>query len=250
MKNFSSFYQLTSTGTSLNFDNYVKAKLYDHNSPISKGLWDKIVAEKDTKKPVAIWWIDKRWYLLAVACLILICSTYLLLNNKKENNFTSQNETMFKTNDLKIVPKNTIPNITKKEQNIDNNITLNEHNTTTNANSQLAITQQQSNGLITKAANKPNNQFRESSEFKMLNTSKYLKNTGSNQSLYSNDISLVTSQIQVTTDEFTRYFTKENTVSLTNISRFETRNPTSLQLSNNKQIFGLDCPNTKLMVCY
>ena len=231
------------------FDNYVKATLFDHNSPISKGLWDKIVVEKDTKKPIAIWWIDKRWYLLAVASLILICSTFLMLNNKKEKNFTSQNEKQLETDKLTTQQSSTLTIITKKGQNIDNNTTLNQQNNITNTNTEFAITQKQTNNF-TKATNKLDNQYLQSSDFKMLNTSKNLKTTGTNQQLNSNDISINTPLMKVTTDEFKSSITKENTVSLTNLSRFETKNPTSLQLSNNKQIFGLDCPNSNPSTWY
>ena len=40
------------------------------------------------------------------------------------------------------------------------------------------------------------------------------------------------------------HFTRQNTISLANLSKLETKNPTSLLLINNKKMFGLDCPNT------
>jgi hypothetical protein len=233
----------------INFDNYVKDLLHNHKKPVPSGLWDKIVAEKDTKKPVATWWTDKRWYMLAAACLILVCSTYLLLHNKKENYLASQNKKQLKTDKQIAESNNTLPVTTKIEQNIDNNTTLNQQNNTPNTTTDLETTQKQTNN-ITKGTSKLGKQFLKRSDFKMLNTSTDSKNTGSNQPLSSNDGSIVTSQMPTLANEYTSRITKENTVSLTNLSRFESKNPTSLQLSNNKQIFGLDCPNSNPATWY
>ena len=36
------------------FDKYIKDNLYNHESPVPAGLWERIVPEKDKKKPAPL----------------------------------------------------------------------------------------------------------------------------------------------------------------------------------------------------
>ena len=85
------------------FDKHIKDNLYNYESPISSGLWDRIVAEKDKKKPVPppFW---KNGYLqsavIAVVAITLLTSTYssLFKNNTQVSNATNkQNNTVVNT---------------------------------------------------------------------------------------------------------------------------------------------------------
>ena len=85
------------------FDKHIKDNLYNYESPVSSGLWDRIVAEKDKKKPVPppFW---KNGYLqsavIAVVAIALLTSTYssLFKNNTQASNATNkQNNTVVNT---------------------------------------------------------------------------------------------------------------------------------------------------------
>ena len=59
------------------FDRYIKQTLYNHESPVPEGLWDKIVADKDKKKPVPPFWKNGYFQsaILAVIAIGLITSS-------------------------------------------------------------------------------------------------------------------------------------------------------------------------------
>ncbi len=85
------------------FDKHIKDNLYNYESPVSSGLWDRIVAEKDKKKPVPppFW---KNGYLqsavIAVVAIALLTSTYssLFKNNTQASISTNkQNNTVVNT---------------------------------------------------------------------------------------------------------------------------------------------------------
>ncbi len=213
----------------IDFDNYVKSQLHNHKSLVPEGLWDKIIADKPTKKPLVFWWQNNKMYLLAAACLLLISGTYFIIQNKDEENFASLNDKQTQIN-----PKNNKNNLptSKRENSIDKNDTLNN-------NSEPAIT----NNNILNGNNqrqflgKDRVYFQKTNDSKVINNNNFLNNsnsatTQSATTLLQND------------DVFSAtHFSKENTVSLGNLSQLEAKSPTSLQLSNSKQIFGLDCPN-------
>ncbi len=213
----------------IDFDNYVKSQLHNHKSLVPEGLWDKIIADKPTKKPLVFWWQNNKMYLLAAACLLLIGGTYFIVQNKDEENFTSQNDKQTKIN-----PKNNNNNLpsSKTENSIDKNDTLNN-------NSEPAIT----NKNLLNGNNQRQFLGKERVYFQKLNDSKALNNNN-----FLNNSNSATTQSATTLlqndDVFSAtHFSKENTVSLGNLSQLEAKSPTSLQLSNSKQIFGLDCPN-------
>ncbi|MBC7722544.1 MAG: hypothetical protein H7068_11010 [Pedobacter sp.] len=213
----------------LDFDNYVKAKLHNHKSPVPKGLWDKILVDQPTKKPLVFWWLNNKMYLLTAACLLLISGTYFIIQNKEQLNFTSQNAKITPIN-LKLNNTNSITN--KTENVIAKNAVLNNNNTTSTTNNDLL------NG---------NNQSQFWSADKSTISNSYSNKTVTNNNLISNPNSATTQLptiLLLNDDAFlVTHFTKEKTVLLANLSELEAKNPTSLQLSNNKQIFGLDCPN-------
>ncbi len=79
------------------FDNYVKDKLHDYESSVPQGLWEKIVADKEKKKPLPFW---KNGYLQsAVIGLVvgaLLTSGYWA--TKKNNSVADNNYKINKTN--------------------------------------------------------------------------------------------------------------------------------------------------------
>ena len=104
------------------FDKHIKDNLYNYESPVSSGLWDKIVAEKDKKKPVPppFW---KNGYLqsavIAVVAIALLISTYSSLskNNSQASNATNKQN-------------NTVVNTPVGESSINNSTTLSVNKTT------------------------------------------------------------------------------------------------------------------------
>ena len=228
----------------IDFDNYVKDQLYDHTSPIPQGMWEKIVIEKEHKKPAAIWWLKNKWYMLLAAFMLLIGSSYLAQNIEKIDNLISENKDIQKTAIPTKMPNSKLPITNKENEAINKNIALNsEKNNTINTNISVATTQSQTNNNTTRES-KLENQFLQSGEFKKPSTDKYQKDMRITEPLTSPNNSIAVTQVQTDNDDFTTHFIKENTISLTNLSKFEIKNPTSLQITNNYKIFGLSCPNT------
>lgn len=216
--------------TDPDFDNYVKQKLHNHKSLVSEGLWDKIMADKPTKKPLVFWWQNNKMYLLAAACLLLVSGTYFIVQNKEQDSFTFQNDKRTPVNSE--TNNNHLPT-NKTENSIDKNATLNNSNTpSANNNDELLNDHNLGQFLGNDKAN-----FSKTYNNKTITDSTLISNsnqvtTQSSTTLLSND------------DAFSAtHFTKENTVSLRNLSKLEAKSQTALQLSNSKQIFGLDCPN-------
>ena len=78
------------------FDNYIKDKLHEYESPVPEGLWDKIVADKDRKKPLPFWkngYFQSAFFGLVIVGLL--SSGYLVTRN---NNTFSNNNRINKAN--------------------------------------------------------------------------------------------------------------------------------------------------------
>lgn len=214
----------------IDFDNYVKAQLHNHKTHVPEGLWDKIVIDKPTKKPLLFWWQNNKTYLLVAACLLLIGSTYFIFKNKAESNFAPLNNVQ--TN---LGPENNNNHLstTKTENTFDKNATSNNYNalSTNTANNLLNIKNRgeflgnDNVGAVKQSGNKTiaNNN--------LINNPNFVAAQSAVTLLQNDDVRSPT------------HFTKENTISLANLSKLEAKSPTSLQLLYNKKIFGLDCPN-------
>ena len=235
----------------INFDNYVKDMLHNHSSAVPNGLWDKIVAEKDTKKPLAFWWTDKRWYMLAAACLILICGTCLLIRNKNNSDVAATHSTMPQE---KI---NNTPLNTEKIPTIDHNNTFNKNNISNiNSDNNLDALKNysdlNSNSIATTKSLQP---FSSTTKNNLVKTkADQISNNGisfSNQNKQDLSLNANNNQLlQGTNDNFTNSFLKANTVSLSKLFNYNTKDISSLKLTNQNRIFGLDCPNTKPSTWY
>ena len=70
------------------FDKFIKEKLHDSNAPVPEGLWEKVVAEKERKRPFGIF--PKTIIVVAIA-VVLITGGYLAYNAFNKNNNTAQN---------------------------------------------------------------------------------------------------------------------------------------------------------------
>lgn len=238
----------------INFDNYVKNTLHNHKSPVPNGLWDKIVAEKETKKPVAFWWTDKRWYMVAAACLILICGTCLLIRNK--NSIDASLTT--KVPNLESANSNNT-STTNKAQTIDNNTTLNQNNN--NANN--------SNGSVLKndadVANKTSSNLTTNKTVNPLVVLPKVNSKTKGTKILRKNVNIdaannfsqqppTTLQTDVKAQDYSNdiiaKFTEANTVSFSKLFNYNTKDITSLKLKNQNRIFGLDCPNTKPATWY
>ena len=96
------------------FDKYVKDSLYNYQSPVPEGLWERIVAEKDKKRPTPIPFWKNGYFqvsVLALVTLALTSSSYFYFNKdsytnvaeikgvltEKNNAITNNNTTLNKT---------------------------------------------------------------------------------------------------------------------------------------------------------
>lgn len=77
------------------FDKYIKDRLHDSKSPVPEGLWEKIVAEKDKKRPFGF---ISRTVLVALVAALAVAGSYVgykTINNKNNKqaliNNTDQN---------------------------------------------------------------------------------------------------------------------------------------------------------------
>ncbi len=236
----------------INFDNYVKDMLHNHKSPVPNGLWDKIVAEKETKKPVVFWWTDKRWYMAAAACLLLICGTCFVITNKHQlDEIATKSE----------VPNKEANNTTQpsKTETIDNNTTLNQNNYNTN-NSNGSVLDNDAdvtNNISSNSINgKPINPLVVSP--KANSNTKRTKILGKNMVIDAENkfaqqpISNFQSDViaQDYSKDVTAKFAQANTVSLSKLFNYNTKEITLVKLKNQSRIFGLDCPNYKPATWY
>ena len=76
------------------FDKYVKDGLYSYTSPGPEGLWERIVAEKDKKKPIPIPFWKNGYFqasILALVTIALTSSSYFFF--RKENTTYINNTT-------------------------------------------------------------------------------------------------------------------------------------------------------------
>lgn len=76
------------------FDKYVKDGLYSYKSPVPEGLWERIVAEKDKKKPIPIPFWKNGYFqasILALVTIALTSSSYFFF--RKENTTYINNTT-------------------------------------------------------------------------------------------------------------------------------------------------------------
>jgi hypothetical protein len=233
----------------INFDDFVKNSLHSHKSPVPNGLWDKIVAEKETKKPVVFWWTDKRWYMVAAACLLLICGTCFVISNKNNSE-----EVATKSQVPSKQLKNT-PSQPSKTETIDNNTTLNSNDNSTNAissdsDSKISETDKTTNIGTNKEGSVKNVIFNtKRNEKRSANTvnDTQLGNDKRQQQLpfTQND-----GVAQDNSDNLVSKLAQANTVSLSKLFNYNTKDITSLKLKNQNKIFGLDCPNYKPSTWY
>lgn len=226
----------------INFDDFVKDMLHNHKSPVPNGLWDKIVAEKETKKPIVYWWTDKRWYIAAAACLLLICGTcFVIINTQKSDEVATKSE----------VPTKEINNTTQpsKTEIIDNNATLNQNNNTNNNNGSATVDDNtdiaDNNGLYNPFGNA-------SKRIKSMSKSQKRKELN-NDAVVAQEQPNVNQSIILSQDDSNdaiAKFTQANTVSLYKLFDYNTKDITTLNLKNQSKIFGLDCPNIKPATWY
>jgi hypothetical protein len=238
----------------INFDNYVKDMLHNHKSPVPNGLWDKIVAEKETKKPVVFWWTDKRWYMVAAACLLLICGTCFVISNKqKSDDIATKSE----------VPNKEANNTTQpsKTETIDNNTTLNQNNSSNNDKSTNAVANidyyksgnnnNTTNINVNKEISVKNNVLKAKSNKKRTTITTYdsqfidTKKQQQQLPFTQNDVTA-----QDYSKDVTAKFAQANTVSLSKLFNYNTKEITLVKLKNQSKIFGLDCPNYKPATWY
>jgi hypothetical protein len=238
----------------INFDEFVKDMLHNHKSPVPNGLWDKIVAEKETKKPIVYWWTDKRWYMVAAACLILICGTCFYINNKNKT------EEVATKSQIRSKQLNHNPSQPLKTNTIDNNTTLNENNDNNENTSLTAVTNNTyDDNNDNNASNIIPNKVR-NVDNKALNNKRTKKPSilTDNNGHFSNRIGqqeqLPFTQTDALTQDNSEHlvskFEQANTVSLSKLFNYHTKDITSLKLNNQNTIFGLDCPNYKPATWY
>jgi hypothetical protein len=235
----------------INFDDFVKEMLHNHKSPVPNGLWDKIVAEKETKKPIVYWWTDKRWYMAAAACLILICGTCFVIRNKINS------EEVATESQVPSTQQNNNASQPLKTETIDNNTTLNQNNSSNNDNSNNAVVNNTNNKnstsdivinkehvIINNALNGKRNKKR---EVITENNSQLTNGKRQQLELPFTENNGVT---QDNSDNLISKFAQANTVSLIKLFNYNTKDITSLKLKNQSNIFGLDCPNYKPATWY
>jgi len=230
----------------INFDDFVKQSLHNHKSPVPDGLWDKIVAEKDTKKPIVYWWTDKRWYMVAAACLILICGTCFVIKHQmnSEEAVTKQEIPSKQQNNNLSQPS--------KTETIDNNTTLNQDNNANNSTANTATTYSDQLDKTVDATATINDKASDNSLVVKSKRKKLTRSNGINtnsrnqQPLFTQNTNLQ----QDNSDNQVSKFAQANTVSLSNLFNYDTKDITSLQLKNQSKIFGLDCPNYKPATWY
>ena len=79
------------------FDKYIKDNLYNHESPVPEGLWERIVLEKDKKKPSPIPFWKNGYFqsaILAVLTIGILGSAHWYTNkNSNTSAITTQKET-------------------------------------------------------------------------------------------------------------------------------------------------------------
>lgn len=238
----------------INFDDFVKQTLHNHKSPVPAGLWDKIVAEKETKKPIVYWWTDKRWYMVAAACLILICGTCFVIKNKMDSK-----EAAVTKQEIPSKQQNNNLSQPSKTETIDNNTTLNQNKNNNNDISTNAIGNDNDNksdnnttDIVTnKESGVRNNLFTSKRNKKLLssatNDSQFTFAKGQQQQLPFTQSDVVA---QDNSDNLRSKFVYANTVSLSKLFSYNTKDITSLKLKNQSNIFGLDCPNYKPATWY
>lgn len=238
----------------INFDDFVKDMLHNHKSPVPNGLWDKIVAEKETQKPVVFWWTDKRWYMAAAACLLLICGTcFVIINKQKADEVATKSEIPNKETN-----KTTQPS---KTETIDNNTTLNQNNSNNdNSSNTVANNTENKSDKDSKTTNIITDNKESSANNSVFSSKRNKKRvvTATNDSQFTNDKSQ-NEQLPFTqndnlaldnSDNLVSKFAQANTVSLSKLFNYNTKDITSLKLKNQTKIFGLDCPNYKPATWY
>ena len=217
------------------FDNHVKQKLYNHQSPVPSGLWEKIVAEKPTEKPLLFWFTNTKIYLLIVAGFLLVGGTYFFTQINAKQELASQNKRQ----------------LVNSNSNILNNQVL-EKNTANNN----AVTNISKPSSINKNTINNNQVITNSSWFNKVNFGSKKNEVKQHQNivnslLVNNNVDTATffQPLKINNSAYKKeafiasHFVKQNTVAKANLLKLETKSPTTLQLLNNKKIFGLDCPN-------
>lgn len=238
----------------INFDDFVKDMLHNHKSPVPNGLWDKIVAEKETKKPVVYWWTDKRWYMVAAACLILICGTCFVISNKNNS------EEVATKSQVPGKQLNNNPSQPSKTETIDNNTTLNQNNSGNNDNSNNAVANDDdksddNNNTTSTALNKEGsvkNYILKEKRNKKRKANTQNDNQFADTKRQQQQLPFTQNDgiAQDNSDNLVSKFAQANTVSISKLFSYNTKDITSLKLKNQSNIFGLDCPNYKPATWY
>jgi hypothetical protein len=113
------------------FDSFIQQKLYHKESNVPAGLWDKIIAEKEKKRPLVIWWKNPRIFITVIAGLLLLATTTVYFGKYDDDkialhkvseikNTNTQNSQSTQTTELKDLDKNASTAVVQKDLNKDN----------------------------------------------------------------------------------------------------------------------------------
>ncbi len=227
------------------FDSYFKSKLQNHKTAVPEGLWEKIVAGKETKKPPAIWWKDNM-LVMTLLCAVLLSVTYLFTNKTLNplENIVANNSTLQPNTET---PGNKVATqkLATESNNLENNIIVADH-------------QAQPENLV--SVNEINEAGNENavagSSLKQYHPSSYIKNNAflfkkkdgdkkddAANTAVSDDAFATNSSLIISNDALLPLtpHTQEKTVSILSINL----SPKDLKALStvNKNILGLGCPN-------
>jgi hypothetical protein len=65
------------------FDNFLREKLQNHDSPVAEGMWERIQAKREKERRVGYWWKDYRSIGVAVVALVTIST--LVIKQQLDN---------------------------------------------------------------------------------------------------------------------------------------------------------------------
>ncbi len=74
------------------FDNFIRDSLNNYSSPVPKGLWEKIIDDKD-QKPKFFWWKYNAGWILALSFIVIVSSIYVAINYHLNNTIIENKST-------------------------------------------------------------------------------------------------------------------------------------------------------------
>jgi hypothetical protein len=80
------------------FDTHVNEKLYNYESPVPTGLWDKIIADQDIDRAPAYWWNNNLWKGVAAALIVALAGYFFFFQKKDISTTNSGNNNFATTN--------------------------------------------------------------------------------------------------------------------------------------------------------